>query len=129
MCTQESSQGGCPAATHKRQKITRESLPHKSVSPLSELHSTVLLARQKNHTSPAVLERLQPHCDRGPRKHFMHVLGFPREFLTIKLTPKSWKAMLHCSNASSSVFCSPHVIVPRHTLLTTRSLFPSWLYL
>lgn len=49
--------------------------------------------------------------------------------LTTKLTPNSSNAISSCSNASSSEFCSPHVIVPRHTLLTTRSLFPSCRYL
>ena len=32
------------------------------------------------------------------------------------------------STPSSSVFCSPHVIVPRQTLLTRRSEPPSFVY-
>ena len=40
--------------------------------------------------------------------------------------PYSLNAKFNCSIPSSSVFCCPHVIVPRHMSLTRRLLFPSF---
>ena len=46
-----------------------------------------------------------------------------------KFRPYSSKAQSNCCTPSSSVFCLPQVIVPRHTSLTTRSEVPSCLLL
>lgn len=45
-----------------------------------------------------------------------------------KFTPYSSNATSSCSTPSASVFCCPHVIVPRHTLDTSRSEEPSFVY-
>jgi len=45
--------------------------------------------------------------------------------VSIKFTPRTFIAYSSCSNASSSVFCTPHVIVPRHTFVTSMEEFPS----
>ena len=48
-------------------------------------------------------------------------------FMTGMRKMSSSKAKSICSNASSSVFCSPHVIVPRQIVLTLISVLPKFL--